>query len=461
MLNHADAMTLTSGDLPASEVAPPSPVPADAPWRARATPVLRYAAYVYLAALPLGHLWEAQIYGASANLSDVLLLVLLGVAGAELLRLGVRNMGAGVIELRRGVQVFHLAAVLLCFFALYVALGSAWAADPTYAQLKGGAYFAMALGAVAILWSGAEFGKAADAWLVGLVLALAVLWIPVLVGPEAWAESMVYQGGGVHGLPFPRPRGPFPHPNMFGDYLMVSGALLWARWPDRPGARRWASMVGGGVLLFTLALMTTSAWVGVGVLLIALGLSQMRQRGGGPLRFKRPQPVAISLAGVVLVVGSFWGLVAPLDLSTPAFSITTDGLRPAIWVSTLETVREAPFTGVGATPALASVPAVGEVGSPLRMWDAHNVYLSLLGQFGLVGFGLLMTALGLLVMELFRQVSSRGHMALAAAVIAVAVHGMFVASEDFRHLWAFIGLIGLAGIPAGPPSRETAEGSGG
>ena len=63
--------------------------------------------------------------------------------------------------------------------------------------------------------------------------------------------------------------------------------------------------------------------------------------------------------------------------------------------------------------------------------------------------------------ELFRQVSSRGHMALVAAVIAIAVHGMFVASEDFRHLWAFIGLIGLAGIPAAPPSRDTAEGSAG
>lgn len=452
-------MTATNADGPALEVPRAPSAATEVPWRARATPALRYASYAYLALLPVGHLWGTQISGASANFADVFLLMLLSVAAVEFLRIGSRSLRAGVVDLLRGVQVFHLAAVLLCFFALYVALGSAWAPDARHAQLKGGAYFAMALGAVSILWSGAEFGKAADAWLVGAVLALAILWIPLLVGSESLRESVILAGGGVQGLPFPRLRGPFPHPNLFGDYLLVSGALLWARWPDRAGPRRWASMIGAGVLFLTLVMTASSAWVGAGVLLIALGLSQMRQRGGGPLKFKRPQPVAISLVGVVLFVATLWGLVAHVDMTVGGVAITTDGVRPAIWVSTLETIREAPLAGVGATPSLASVPDVAEVGGTMREWDAHNTYLSLLGQFGLVGFGLLMTALGLLVWELIRQGTSRAHLALVAAMIAVAVHGMFIASEDFRHLWAFLGLLGLAGIPYGPASHRASDGT--
>lgn len=452
-------MIPTSGTESALDATATPTAPTAAPWRARATPVLRYAAYAYLALLPVGHLWETQIRRAWANLADALLLVVLAAAAFELLRIGSRNLGAGVVELRRGVRVFHLAAVLLLFFALYVALGSAWAADANHAQAKGGAYFALALGAVAILWSGAEFGKAADAWLVGVGMALVVLWVPVLVGSESLQDSMVFVGGGVEDLPFPRPRGPFYHPNLFGDYLVVSGAVLWARWPDRGGMRRWASIAAAALLGLTLALATSSAWVGAGVLLIALGLSKLRQRGGGPLKFKRPQPVVVSLAGVVLVVGSLWGLMVPLDVTFGRFSIQTDGLRPAIWASSIQRIGEAPLTGVGATPSVATVSDVNTVGNPVRGWDAHNLYLSLFAQFGLVGFGLFMGAVGLLVTELLRQGSSRAHMALVAAVIAVAVHGMFIASEDFRHLWAFLGLLGLAGLPAGPASRHAAGAS--
>ena len=36
---------------------------------------------------------------------------------------------------------------------------------------------------------------------------------------------------------------------------------------------------------------------------------------------------------------------------------------------------------------------------------------------------------------------------LLVALLAAGTHGIAVASEEFRHLWALLGLIGLASVP--------------
>ena len=61
-------------------------------------------------------------------------------------------------------------------------------------------------------------------------ICLVVTWFGVLLGPEALQARVLYGGGSIQGLPMPRVSGPFPHPNMFGDYLVVSGAIFWTRW---------------------------------------------------------------------------------------------------------------------------------------------------------------------------------------------------------------------------------------
>ena len=67
---------------------------------------------------------------------------------------------------------------------------------------------------------------------------------------------------------------------MFGDYLVVSGALLWARWrPVQGRLGAWAT-VFAWLLAVTLFFTVSSAWIGAGVLLAAIGLLTMRQRDG-------------------------------------------------------------------------------------------------------------------------------------------------------------------------------------
>ncbi|RMH16002.1 MAG: O-antigen ligase domain-containing protein [Gemmatimonadetes bacterium] len=163
------------------------------------------------------------------------------------------------------------------------------------------------------------------------------------------------------------------------------------------------------------------------------------------------QPALLITAGLVMASGTFVALTTPVVLPGGE-GVATNGIRPDIWRSAFEAVREAPVAGVGAAPFLARAADPVAGGDPV-LWDAHNVYLSVWGQFGLVGVVLLFGGALLIVRELFRQGASQSHIALAAALIAVALHGLAIASEDFRHVWALLALAALATIPEPPEER--------
>jgi hypothetical protein len=52
-----------------------------------------------------------------------------------------------------------------------------------------------------------------------------------------------------------------------------------------------------------------------------------------------------------------------------------------------------------------------------------------------------------LASTLVRAGATRKHAVLLVALLAAGTHGIAVASEEFRHLWALLGLIGLASVP--------------
>ena len=69
-----------------------------------------------------------------------------------------------------------------------------------------------------------------------------------------------------------------------------------------------------GFLAGTLVLTVSSAWLGAGVLLTALGLLTMRQRGGRlSVQLKRPVPVIFVITGVILFTMTLAGLLLPMS----------------------------------------------------------------------------------------------------------------------------------------------------
>ncbi len=361
--------------------------------------VLRYAVLTYLVVLPIGHFFAVPVFGATATLSDFFLGIILLAGFAELDRM-IPHYAAqrkAEVPLLPAHRTFHMVALLFVAFSGWVALGGVWGFHTGYAVAKGVAYMALGLGALAIVWCGAEWNKVADAWLLGTAICLVVTWAVALV-PSPLQEQVLYRGGSIRGLPVPRLSGPFPHPTMFGDYLVVSGALLWARWrPIRQDWGIWAT-VGVWLLAVTLFFTVSSAWIGAGVLLAVTGLLSMRQRHGRvSLHRKRLGPVFFVIAGVAVFTMTFMGVLLPMGFDVGGLSISASGIRPSIWSSAWQAVVESPMAGVGASPYLAQAADPLSVSSSLELWDAHNLYLSLLGQFGLVGFGLIFGAVTVLV----------------------------------------------------------------
>ena len=412
--------------------------------------ILRFAVLTYLVVLPVGQLVEVPVNGTMAAGSDFFLALVLLAGIIELGRVS-RPYITGKVErvpLLSGHGAFHMSTFFMMAFALWVALGASWSLYPNYALTKGLAFAALGMGALAIVWCGASWEKAADAWLLGTAICLVLTWFGVLVGPDALQARVVYGGGSIGGLPFLRVSGPFPHPNMFGDYLVTTGAILWVRWGALRDRWGWRVVAAAWLLAGTLLVTVSSAWLGAGALLTAIGLLTVRQRGGRlSFQKRRPLPFLLVVVGVMLFTMTLAGLVLPMGVDVAGLSLTASGIRPAIWSSALEVFKEAPIGGIGASPFFAIAVDPLDATSPARLWDAHNIYLSILAQFGLIGAALLGGAVAVLASTLVRAGATSKHAVLLVALLAAGIHGVSVANEEFRHLWALLGLIGLAGVP--------------
>lgn len=424
---------------PIETPAPDSPPSAVAGTPPQEPVLLQYAVLAYLALLPVGHLAYLPLAGVYTTLTDGLLGIVLLIGLAELLR---GRLGPDASLPDPGRPVTAVQGVLLLLFAAWVAASALWGYHTSYALLKGLGFAALALGVVAIGESRLNWRTAVDAWLAGTALTILVTWIPALLGPEVLRERVIYLGGMVDGLPFPRVRGPMLHPNMFGDYLVVSAALCWTRWGEWRRRAPVGTLVFAGALIGTIVMTVSSAWVGAGVLMFFIGLLHTRRRDGSPsTHFKRPVPALLILGGVALTAVSSASLLAQMDFHLGAFSVSTGGIRPEIWSSAMGALREAPLIGVGAAPYLGAAPADPFVpAGALSLWDAHNTYISILGQFGGIGAILFFLPIVLIVYELLRGGVSSVRIGIMVAVFAVALHGVFQASEELRHFWALLGI---------------------
>lgn len=301
------------------------------------------------------------------------------------------------------------------------------------------------------------------AWLAGAAVALAVGLFDIVafyLDPRGLGATLACGYGALPHLTIPRVCAPFNNPNMFANYLTITIAMVLGL-VARP-AWRWAAALACAVVVaFTLSTAIGAvALAGAGVLLAA------RRRQGGRLG------TGHALLGLGAGVGALLFALATVSTLQPRGGGDIplgsrdlklwDGPRPSIWAAAWGTVEAHPVTGLGYGNDVAPVtdprayttadkwPTVPTKLPPHDM-EAHNLWLSVLGQSGIIGLAALLL-LGVVLLSGLRTAELPGVLAPLPAVMRVALfaallfHGLFAALEESRHVWAAVGIGAVVGL---------------
>mgnify|MGYP001591776595 CR=1 FL=1 len=115
--------------------------------------------------------------------------------------------------------------------------------------------------------------------------------------------------------------------------------------------------------------------------------------------------------------------------------------RTLIWKAGLKVLKSRPVVGVGVGAYPEAVrPALGTPGVPGHQYVAHNSFLSVLVEGGLIGFGLYGLLLGTLAVFIWTMRATER--ALWSVVLAVWVVGVSTLTwEHYKPSWLLMALI--------------------
>jgi O-antigen ligase len=171
-------------------------------------------------------------------------------------------------------------------------------------------------------------------------------------------------------------------------------SLLWL---SSPAATR-ATMSAVAIVAMAIAVVMSASRSGTaGVLLIAalLGGWIVRRQ---PSRGRRV--VAIGYLVVLLMMAASWGRI---ETVLERFESVGENMRPAIWADTIRILRDAPWTGTGLNTYGIAMLHYQTVDDGFQYVEAHNDYLQLAAEGGLLlGIPILVT-IGLFIREVRRR----------------------------------------------------------
>jgi O-antigen ligase len=305
-------------------------------------------------------------------------------------------------------------------------------------------------------------------WLGGfavtVVLGLAGIILFYLGVRDPARNVVLWNYGSVPVGSYPRVAVFFANANMTCSYLLVGLALLPAALQRATSPRLRHLLVALGVTGALVTVFTLSTGLGGLALGGALGWilwSYLR----GRLRPLREGFVGLAgAAGAVTFVVITVFLLVPrghgdVRLGPVDLDFETSG-RVDVWRSALATFADHPVTGAGLGVNVSETRHARAVwsmenwgsdamkSSPTIHMEAHNVWLNILGQVGLLGLTAFAILVAVLVMRLLgkRPVAAPLDLTriglLAGLVGAVFYHGFFAALEESRQVWFLFGMIG-------------------
>lgn len=290
---------------------------------------------------------------------------------------------------------FRKVAFLLSFMPLYFILSVWFEEFPTerLLVLRAFVWGATLLGVVALLLFLAQFVLGVDrvfAFLVGNIL-------PFFLG-DTFAQAVAAHPSllvNISGATLLRASGVFPDPHMFAYYVGMAAPLaLVLYFREKPRQWQWL-FVGSGLLIVDLLSFSRGGLVGL--LLTGAVIVFFLRRSVFPNR--RRFVTLLSIGGFVLI-----GMVySPLGARFTSIFSQEDGSnveRLRLWQEAVVHIGERPLLGVG----IGNYPLLVKPGVAYREpIYAHNLYLDLALETGLLGLFLFLGFLGVVVFSLIRS----------------------------------------------------------
>lgn len=411
---------------------------------------------LFVVSLPFATVLELAGYSGSIQIADVLLLA----AGLVWFVLWLA---------RKRRVIWSRFYILLAAYAVAVTLSTVFSVRPEQSVVKlVGKFYLIGIAflTVNIVNSGFVLKRMLQGWLVGagIVLTLSLLGIGLFYA--GWNDpklNLVLHPifGSLPPGNYPRIEGFFLYPAMLCNFLgvtwMFAIALSSVGW-----LRARLFWIFGAVLLVVNAFTLTP---GLGGIFLSTSLF-LRERfiksgSGAASRF-------------VLASGLFAGAVFLFAATFTLFSYDKNGSRvplasgeispshrAAAWSTAFQTFLKHPILGNGIDTPIANSEFIDPSGNRQLLTDAHNTFISVLGETGLVGFLAYLSIIGFVAFSLARwkpahDLQKMIRLCLLLAMIDAFFYQSLTGSyEDTRHLWAFFGIaVAASNIDLGSPTKS-------
>jgi O-antigen ligase len=275
--------------------------------------------------------------------------------------------------------------------------------------------------------------------------------VPVCIGiftvllfylsPGSWLlPYLTYHYGAVPVGNYPRLSSTFVSASMFCNFLNV--ALMFTLLAWRKNWLKRQILLPVIVAIGTCAIFTISA--GLGALFLALGFWFWFENKGKTFG----QLLLIIGLGIccLSLISSF---IALQPYASAPYSFNVWGMefypssRLLVWSEAWTTFRDNFIFGNGPGNRSAAVLFQNTEGGYSLLTDAHNSFLSIAAQTGIIGLTLFVALTIYIVRSSFKNsINEPLRFALAVAFLsAFLIQGLTGAFEDARHLWFLIGLI--------------------
>lgn len=400
---------------------------------------------LFVASLPFATLPQLRFFDKTVQLSDLLFLASAAVWALTILA-------------KREKLIWSWFYLCLAAYAFSAILSTITSVDPSQSSVKlFGKFYLIGLSFLTfnILTSTSMLKRVLQAWIFGVAIVLGFSLLGIILFYAGLKDP--FQNIVVHpvfgSLPagnYPRIEGFFSHPAMFCNYLGVT--WMFALLLTSVGWLKTRSFWVLSAALFVVDLFTLTPGLGG----IFLGAGYFFH--GKFQKSQKPALGRLVLASGVLASSAFFFAAA-----FTIFVFNENGRRIPLangeiipshravaWSGAFETFLQNPILGYGIDMPITKSEFTGPFGNRHLLTDAHNTYLSVLGETGLVGFLAFFSIICFVTLSLmWWKAETDFHKTIKICLLLALLDAFFYQSltgsyEDSRHLWVLLGIAAAA-----------------